>query len=134
MQSHHHSSKRLVQLFAAGLAVAAAVAVIALPLYAQESSTSTGGVRSGSATVLSVVGPQVLLTLLVPVLGAALPLAARGRAWQPLSVASAVVLAVFVALGSASIGWFFVPALVLAAIALFQPASEPAGSSPTPTP
>ncbi len=130
----HHSSKRLVQLFAAGLAVAAAVAVIALPLYAQESSTSSGDVQSGSATVLSVVGPQVLLALLVPVLDAALPLAARGRAWQPLSVASVVVLAVFVVLGSASIGWFFVPALVLAVIALFQPASEPTVSSAAPAP
>ncbi len=123
-----------MQLVAAGLAVAAAVAVIAVPLYAQESSTSAGGMESGSATVLSVVGPQVLLTLLIPVLGAASPLAARGRAWQPLSVASVMVVAIFVVLGSASIGWFFVPALVLAVIALFQPASKPTVSSAAPAP
>jgi protein-S-isoprenylcysteine O-methyltransferase Ste14 len=115
------------QLVAAGLALVAAAVVITVPLYSQVSSTSAGDQQTRSSTALSVVGPTILLTLLVPVLGAALPLAARGRAWQPLSVVSAAVLAVFVLLGLLSVGWFFIPALIVSVIAVFQPVTPTSG-------
>lgn len=124
--------KRVLQFVAAGLAVAAAAAVIALPLYSRASSTSAGDQQVTSSTVLSVVGPTVLLTVLVPVLGAALPLVARGRAWQSLSVVSATVLAVFVVLGLLSVGWFFIPALIVSVIAVFQPVTPKSGADPGP--
>lgn len=124
--------KRVLQFVAAGLALVAAAVVITAPLYSQASSTSAGDQQTTSSTVLSVVGPTVLLTLLVPVLGAALPLAARGRAWQPLSVVSAAVLAVFVVLGLLSVGWFFIPALIVSVIAVFQPVTPKAWSGTGP--
>ncbi|MFC8796539.1 hypothetical protein ACFT2C_02300 [Promicromonospora sp. NPDC057138] len=124
--------KRVLQLVAAGLALVAAAAVIALPLYSEVSSTSAGDQQATSSTVLSVVGPTVLLTMLVPVLGAALPLAARSRAWQPLSVVSAAVLAVFVVLGLLSVGWFFIPALIVSVIAVFQPVTPKSGAGTAP--
>jgi hypothetical protein len=124
--------KRVLQLVAVGLALVAAAAVIALPLYSQVSSTSAGDQEATSSSLLSVVGPTVLLTMLVPVLSAALPLVARDRAWQPLSVVSAMLLAVFVALGLLSVGWFFIPALIVSVIAVFQPVTPKSGAVPPP--
>ncbi|HEU4642597.1 MAG TPA: hypothetical protein VFS44_09090 [Gemmatimonadaceae bacterium] len=76
---------------------------------------------TGTATLLAVNGPRALIALLLPVLLTALPLLARRPATRRrLAGAAAVLLGVFVLLGAASVGLFYLPAalaLVLAAVA-----------------
>ncbi|MDR6415532.1 hypothetical protein [Pseudarthrobacter sulfonivorans] len=57
------------------------------------------------------------MPLLIPVALTALPLLIRGRALIPVSVATTVTLVVFVVIASASIGWFYLPALAAAVAA-----------------
>lgn len=54
--------------------------------------------------------------VLVPVLLAALPLAARGRALAPLSMVSAIGLVVFALLGGFAIGLLFLPGALCAVV------------------
>lgn len=58
------------------------------------------------------------MPLLIPTVLTALPLLIRGRARIKVSVAATVALAVFVVMGSASIGWFYIPALTAAVAAV----------------
>lgn len=115
------SAKRILQLISVALAVGAAVAVANLPLYTQVTATSDGVEQVGSATVLDEAGLGYLAVLAIPVVAAVLPLPASGRAWQPLSILSAVLLAGWCILGALSIGWFFVPALAAAVVAVCLP-------------
>jgi hypothetical protein len=49
-----------------------------------------------------------------------LPLLFTGRARNGASIATTVALAIFTVVGSASIGWFYLPAAIVAFIALFS--------------
>ena len=91
--------ERWLQFIALAFAVAAVLAVALLPSYIQVSQTTSS---SGAAeeviesdTVLQVVGVWFLLVLAIPVLLALLPILATGKAWQPLSIPSAVLLGIF---------------------------------------
>lgn len=57
----------------------------------------------------------------MPILLTAIPLLARGRAGRPIAIACTALLAVFTVIATASIGWFFVPALLAAFVAIFLP-------------
>jgi hypothetical protein len=89
----------------------AAGTVIGDPIYAPVP-------QSTSATLIEVNGPGVLLVLALPIIFTAIPLALRPSRWHRLAeVAAVVLLAMFVILGVASLGMFFVPAALLAAAA-----------------
>lgn len=67
--------------------------------------------------MLETVGPAVFLPLLVPIVLTSLPLLVRGGARTIVSVATTASLAIFVVVGSGSIGWFYLPALAAAVAA-----------------
>lgn len=115
------TTKRALQLAALALAVAGAAAVALLPSYIRVSTSSDGTEHVDAATVLEVVGVWYLAVLAIPVIAAVLPLPAIGRAWQPLSIVSAVLLAAFSFVGSLSIGWYFLPAAIVAIVAACFP-------------
>lgn len=117
--------KRWLQFIALAFTVAAVLAIALLPSYIQVGQTtdSSGAAEEvvESATVLQVVGVWFLLVLAIPVLLALLPILATGNAWQPLSIVSAVLLGIFTVIGSLSIGWYFLPATLVAIIAACLP-------------
>jgi hypothetical protein len=117
------------------LAVAAAVAVLFLPL---GRSSTVGSVAPGepapleevrSTNLLAEEGPMVVALAAFPVLLAAIPLV--GERFRPgsrgLRIVAAVFLWMFVAVGLASIGWFYLPsaiAMTFAAAARLRRAPE----------
>ena len=125
MRPRYCNAKRIVQFVAAALALAAVLAVALLPSYIEVSTTSDGGEVVTSSTVLQVVGLWFLLVLAIPLAITLLPLPARGRAWQPLSIISATLLTLFTILGSLSIGFYFLPAMIASIVAAFLPTRPP---------
>lgn len=63
------------------------------------------------STLLRHVGPSISVPLLLPVTLTGLPLLLMGRSRKFASVGTTVALAIFIGLGSASIGWYYLPAL-----------------------
>jgi hypothetical protein len=110
-------SKNTRQALAASLAAVASAAVLALPLYTEVELSAGGPGQVRHATLLETVGPAVFLPLLVPLVLTFLPLLVRGSARTVVSVATTAGLAIFVVIGSGSIGWFYLPALTAAVAA-----------------
>ena len=99
-------------VWSAGLLVGAAVA----PVY--ETSTSTGSVAQGSATLVEANGPGVLLAVAIPLVAAAIVSLAlwRRRADRgagPVAWTCAVVLAGFTLLAMLTIGIFILPVTLI---------------------
>jgi hypothetical protein len=115
---HHLDSKNVRQLLAVSLAVVASLVLLVVPMYTQVNLTLGGPQQVSHPTLLETNGPSIFVPLLIPVALTALPLLIRGRARTPVSVATTVALVVFVVIGSASIGWFYVPALAAAVAAV----------------
>ena len=115
--------KRIWQLVAVALAIAAGIAALVAPLFAV---TAQQGVVQTQvrATALEVAGPSVYLVVAVPLILAALPLLGRGRPWVWLSYISAVTLIVYTVTGIMSIGLLFLPATIVAVIGAFIPPRE----------
>lgn len=130
---HYFTTKRILQLVALTLAVAGALAVLLLPGYLEVTESADGTAQVDSATILEVAGPWYLLVLTIPVALTALPLFARGRAWQPLAVACVVLLTTFIAIGMFSIGWYFIFAWAVAVASLFLPARSRVRRDTVPT-
>ena len=105
--------KRLLQWLTLVLTVAASMLLAFLPVYSGATSDSNGTSTETSATLVQENGPSVLVVLAIPILISLLPLFARGRAWQPLSITAAILLGFAVFLGILTIGIFFVPAMVV---------------------
>ena len=114
----HLVSWNVRQVLAVSLAIIASLVLLLVPMYTQVKLTPGGPGQVSHPTLLETVGPSIFVPLLIPVALTALPLLIRGRARTPVSVATTVALVVFVALGSASIGWFYVPALGAAVAAV----------------
>ena len=118
------NAKRVIQFVAFALMVGAVLAIAFLPTYAiisgtSNSSDSAAHAEVGSKTALEVNGPALLVFLAVPLLGAAAPLFAIGRGWQPVSVGSALLLVACTIITAVTIGIFMLPAAVAAATAAF---------------
>ncbi len=118
-------AKRLVQVIALLLAVLGGWLVLVLPSYGSATMDSSGVEALAAVTMLGAVGPAAVGLAAVPVAIALLPLFGVGRAWQPLSIVSSVLMGCFVLLGILSIGFFFVPALLAGLVAVFL---EPRGA------
>lgn len=100
------------------LALAASVLLLFLPLYATMTTTSTGATTQGRASLWAENGPWILIPLAVPVLLTAVIALARGRGGLVVSILCTFVLAAFTVLALASIGMFYLPALIVAAVAV----------------
>ncbi|MCZ2263318.1 hypothetical protein [Isoptericola sp. QY 916] len=136
------SAKRAWQVVAAGLVVAAACYLLTAPVYQAESVCSGGGAVSPSGetvsewdtcepatSLLAAEAWSYVAGIVPPVLLAALPLAARGRAWTVLSVISAVCLVAYVLLGGFSVGLLFAPGALCAVVGATVRRPRP-GTSP----
>lgn len=119
---HLSRLKRVLQWIAFAFTVAASSLLSFLPVYSGVTSDSNGTSTETSATLVQVNGPSVLIPLAVPIAISLVPLLARGRAWQTLSIVATVLLGVAVFLGILSIGVFFLPALIVEIIAACLPA------------
>lgn len=108
------------QVLAVSLAIIASLVLLLVPMYTQVKLTSGGPEQVSHPTLLETAGPSIFVPLLIPVALTALPLLIRGRARTPVSVATTVALVVFVVIGSASIGWFYIPALAAAVAAMVR--------------
>lgn len=107
----------VAQAIAIALAAAAALAVITIPGAVVVTRTSGGNQIVRHETLLEQQGPLFLLVLLIPVLLAGYPLLFSHPARRVASLASAIVFTVAAVLASASIGWFFLPAVLAAWLA-----------------
>jgi hypothetical protein len=78
-----------------------------------------------ASTLLEIVGPYIFVPLLIPVALTGLRLLLRGPAQKYASVATTVALAIFTLIGSATIGWFYVPALTAALASVLAQSRRP---------
>jgi hypothetical protein len=116
----------LFAAFSGGLLVI--VAALLLPAYDTQSATSSGGLRSGTATLVAVNGPRVLLVAALPALVtllvvAALEIAERRRSHLARRLATALVacLAIVNVLALLSIGVLWLPVTALLVMAVRRP-------------
>lgn len=116
--------KNLRQTVAVSLAIVTSLALLLIPTYARAKLTTGGIEQTRYLTLLEVVGPFVFVPLLIPVALTALPLLLRGRERIYVSVVTTVALTVFIFIGSASIGYFYVPALIAAVAAVVASTSS----------
>ena len=115
---HRWDSRNARQVLALSLAIIASLLLLLAPLYTQIELKAGGPEGVSHPSLLETVGPSIFLPLLIPVALTALPLLMRERARVQVSVAATAALAVFVLIGSASIGWFYFPSLAAAVTAL----------------
>ena len=110
---------------ALGLAVAASAALAVLPTRSKVAAVRPGepmGEVVARESLLEHEGPSVLGVLAVPVLAAAVGMAAgRGPDRRRARTVSAVLLWVFSVLGAMSIGVFYAPAAVAMTVAACAP-------------
>lgn len=95
------------------LALTASVALLFIPFYG---SVEVGAEPTGTATLIEVNGSGVVILLALPVLFTAVITMVRGRRAVLVSALCTGLLAAFVLLGIASIGMFYLPALIVAAV------------------
>lgn len=93
------------------LTLTASVALLFLPFYG---SVGVGDGSSGTATLIEVNGSGVVLALALPVMLTGTIALVRGRRRLVVSALCTFVLAAFVVLSVASIGMFYLPALLVA--------------------
>nr|WP_172684766.1 hypothetical protein [Arthrobacter rhombi] len=132
---HRPAPTRALQGVAFALTIAVAVAVLLIPLVTSETYVEGPGIPDSPPvtehlTLLEETGPAIFVPLLIPVLLTGIPLLIRGKPWKGVSIAATVLLAIFTVIGSASIGWFYLPALLASAGALLvRPTARPATAS-----
>jgi hypothetical protein len=123
----------VLQGLAFALTIAVALVVLFIPLYTTQ--TSAGGpempdgpmTAAGHLASLAVNGQAVFVPPLIPVVLTGLPLLVWGKPWRGLSITATILLAAVAAAASASVGWFYLPALTVSVAALLAP---PAGRPP----
>ena len=107
---------RAVPAIAFLLALAASVALLFIPYYG---SIGVGDGATGTATLIEVNGSGVVLAVTLPVLLTGTIALVKGRRALLVSALCTLVLAAFVVLAVASIGMFYLPALLVAVVDVF---------------
>jgi len=143
------SAKRAWQVVAFGLVAVASGWLLLGPIYQPETECAGGATHSSTGELISswdtcrpprsmlVEGvttgevPPIAWLVGAPILLAALPLLARGRAWTVLSAASAVCLVAFVVLGGFALGPLFVPGTLCAVVGAMVRRRRRAGATPS---
>ncbi|HET8615871.1 MAG TPA: hypothetical protein VFL94_10125 [Actinomycetales bacterium] len=100
------------QIAALALAALATLLLLVLPAYSSTSQSSDGPSVTTTTTLLEQQGPGVLGILAVPLVLMLVPLYVRGGARRWVSLACTALLFVGALLGLASIGMFYLPAVV----------------------
>jgi hypothetical protein len=114
------------QVVALGLSMLASLVLLVIPAFGGTSASSEGGGEiTHATTLLESEGPRVLLVLLIPVVLTLVPLLVRGRGRGPVSVLAALLLGAGALVGLASIGAFYLPALIFAIAAATAAVREP---------
>jgi hypothetical protein len=121
--------KNARQIIAFSLTIAAALVLLLVPVYSGVQVTNDGPEQVTTSTLLEIVGPYVFGPLLIPVALTGLPLLMRGRAQKYTAVATTVALAIFTLIASATIGWFYVPALAAALTSVWASSTKPLNTS-----
>ena len=105
-----------------------------LPIHSTASCGAVAGspetCTTGSESALEHEGASVLIVLAVPVLVSAMPLVYSRRT---VAIAAAVLLTALLVLGGFSIGLFYLPAVVLAWLAVAAPGGRPNGGTDQPS-
>ena len=131
LRRRYFTVKRVLQIVALVLAIAATLVIALRPTFVQITQTASGVERVEDVTIVEMIGGWSLLILAVPIALSSLPLFMKGRPWQVVSIICIVLLTLFVTVAMPSIGWDFFPTWVVAVIALFfptnarRPAMEP---------
>lgn len=112
---------RGLQIGVLALVVAATLAALLLPAGISDTQLDSGDHIIVATTLLQSNSPIVLIPMTIPLLLAIVPLLARKRGWRAVSIASTALLGVFAVIASATLGWFYLPALLLAVVAVSLP-------------
>lgn len=111
---------RVAQGVAFILATAATLALLLSPTVMTATTGSEAGQTLEGRTLLQAQSATVLVPLAIPLILTVIPLLWPARAWRAVSLICIILLAGFVVIGSASVGWFYIPALIAGLIALFH--------------
>lgn len=112
-------AKRITQIVALALTIAATLALLIIPSYTSVSEDSTGEETIETLPLLSVVGAWYLIVLALPIVFTIAPLIPKHRRWQTVSIVSTILLVLFAMIGSLSIGYYYIPAAIAAIVAVF---------------
>ena len=126
--------KRILQGIAFALTIAAALVVLLAPGYTEMRLTNDGPAQIKALTLLEFLGPSIFVPVLIPVALTGLPLLLAGRARNGAWTAATIALAIFTVVASASVGWFYLPATIVAFVALISPSSDGQTLSARPAP
>lgn len=117
----HSDPERVRQITSFALTIAAALVLVLAPFHVEVHLTNDGPEQISTSTLLETEGPSILVPLLIPAALTGLPLLLKAPARKYAAIATTVALATFIVISSASIGWFFIPALAAALAALLVP-------------
>ncbi|MEV7646639.1 hypothetical protein [Arthrobacter sp. NPDC089319] len=113
----------VVQAAACLLALAASAAALFLPTVVQETVSGSPGAEPERSietlTLLQASPGTILIPLAVPPLLTLLPLLVPRRAAWLAGIICCALLFGFIALATATVGWFYLPALAAAVVAVF---------------
>lgn len=123
--SRRSDAKSVGQIIAFSFTIAADIVLLLVPVYSTVKLTNDGPGEVAASTLFEIVGPYIFVPLLIPVALTGLPLLLRGPAQNYASVATTVALAIFTLIASATIGWFYVPALAAALASIVAPTRRP---------
>ncbi|WP_125616998.1 HAAS signaling domain-containing protein [Specibacter cremeus] len=115
------NAARALQIGAAALAVAATLAALLLPGVVRDTQINSGEHIVETLTLLQTHSAGILIPLAIPIVLTGLPLAVIGSRWRATSIACTILLAVFAVIASATVGWFYSPAFIVAIVAVSIP-------------
>jgi hypothetical protein len=125
----HFTVPRVAQIGAFVFVIAATLAAVLLPSNVRVNITEPGAPRIETPTLLEINPPTVLIPLAIPLVLTLIPLLVRAKRWRIISIVCVVLLAVFTVIASASVGWFYIPALLAGLVAvLYRPKHETVAS------
>jgi hypothetical protein len=113
---------RTAQVAALVFVIAATLAALLLPTGVSVTQISDGDKVVETPTLLQMNAPTILIPMAIPFVLTLIPLLTPPHRWRLISSACAGLLAVFVVIASASIGWLYAPALLAGLVAvLYRP-------------
>lgn len=110
---------RILHLASFACVLGATALALFAPMSTTAVTTNNGQQFIYTSTLLQSQGASILLPLLIPLAIALIPLVSATKALRTSSIVSAILLMFFAVIASASIGWFYLPAAILAMLYAF---------------